>query len=58
VVKPSGAGVLALSSIKALTWPRWPAHTAVLHHADMLADERMAALVAETTRLIVGYLSG
>jgi hypothetical protein len=30
----------------------------VLHHADMLADERMAALVAETTRLIVGYLSG
>jgi len=32
------------------------AHTAVLHHPEMLADEAVAKLVDETTRLIVGYL--
>ena len=32
------------------------AHTAVLHHPEMLTDEAVAKLVDETTRLIVGYL--
>jgi hypothetical protein len=33
-------------------------HHAVLHHADVLAGARMEALVDETTRLILGYLTG
>lgn len=45
------ATFVCLTTIEALT------HTAVLHHADMLAEERMEALIAETTRLIVGYLT-
>jgi AcrR family transcriptional regulator len=40
------------TTVEALT------HHAVLHHADVLAGARMEALVDETTRLILGYLTG
>lgn len=46
------AAFVCVTSIEALT------HTAVLHHADMLPNEAMDALVGETTRLIMGYLAG
>jgi AcrR family transcriptional regulator len=46
------ATFVCMTTIEALT------HNAVLHHADVLADERMDVLVNETTRLIVGYLAG
>lgn len=45
------AAFVCMTTIEALT------HNAVLHHADMVADEAMDALVEEATRLIVGYLS-
>ena len=44
------AKFVCVTTIEALT------HTAVLHHSEVLADERMAAFIGETTRLIVGYL--
>ena len=46
------AAFICVTSIEALT------HNAVLHHARMLSDEAMDALVDEGTRLIVGYLKG
>jgi AcrR family transcriptional regulator len=46
------ASFVSVTSIEALT------HNAVLHHARMLSDEAMDALVDEATRLIVGYLKG
>jgi AcrR family transcriptional regulator len=45
------AAFVCVTSIEALT------HTAVLHH-KMVSDEETAALVEETTRLVVGYLTG
>jgi hypothetical protein len=33
-------------------------HSAVLHHSEMLSDDRVEALIEDTTRLIVGYLAG
>lgn len=44
------ATFVCVTSIEALT------HTAVLHHSNILADAALAALVDETTRLIVRYL--
>jgi Tetracyclin repressor-like, C-terminal domain len=41
---------VCVTSIEAL------AHTAVLHHSDKLSDQAVEKLVAETTRLVVGYL--
>ncbi|MCI4568903.1 TetR/AcrR family transcriptional regulator [Lysobacter sp. CFH 32150] len=32
------------------------AHTAVLHHPEMLSNEAVGKLVDETTRMVVGYL--
>lgn len=46
------ASFICVTTIEALT------HNAVLHHADMLSNEQMQALVGETTRLIMGYLVG
>jgi AcrR family transcriptional regulator len=45
------AAFVCVTSIEALT------HTAVLHQG-IVSDEAMEALVGETTRLIVGYLTG
>ena len=45
------AAFVCVTSIEALT------HTAVLHH-EIVSDEAMEALVGETTRLVVGYLTG
>jgi AcrR family transcriptional regulator len=45
------AAFVCVTSIEAVT------HSAVLHHSAMLSDERVAALIEEATRLIVGYLS-
>ncbi|SDP35197.1 TetR/AcrR family transcriptional regulator [Afipia sp. GAS231] len=47
---PGFATFVCVTSIEAL------AHTAVLHHADMLSDETVGTLVDEATRLVVGYL--
>jgi AcrR family transcriptional regulator len=44
------AAFVCATSIEAL------AHTAVLHRSEVLSDKALAALVSETTRLIVGYL--
>ncbi|MEW5683935.1 MAG: TetR/AcrR family transcriptional regulator [Pseudomonadota bacterium] len=44
------AAFVCVTSIEALT------HTAVLHHAELLTDEAAAALVDETTRLVLRYL--
>jgi AcrR family transcriptional regulator len=52
-VRPLDLGLAAfvcVTSVEALT------HTAVLHHSESFSDEAFAALVDETTRLIVGYL--
>ncbi len=46
------ASFVCVTSIEALT------HNAVLHHAEMLSDSAMEALVEEGTRLVVGYLKG
>lgn len=46
------AAFVCATSIEAL------AHNAVLHRADMSSDDAVAALIAETTRLITGYLRG
>ena len=46
------AAFVCVTSIEALT------HNAVLHHARVIKDEAMDALIDETTRLIVGYLRG
>ena len=45
------ASFVCVTSIEALT------HTAVLHH-KIVSDEATEALVAATTRLVVGYLTG
>jgi AcrR family transcriptional regulator len=44
------AAFVCVTSIEALT------HNAVLHHAEMLGDRAIEALVDEATRLVVGYL--
>jgi AcrR family transcriptional regulator len=44
------AAFLAVTTVEALT------HSAVLHHPEVLADESVATLVDEVTRLVVGYL--
>jgi AcrR family transcriptional regulator len=44
------AAFVCVTSIEALT------HNAVLHHSDELSDKAFAALVDETTRLVVRYL--
>jgi len=45
------ASFVCVTSIEALT------HSAVLHHSEILSDEAAAGkLVAEATRLVVGYL--
>jgi AcrR family transcriptional regulator len=44
------AASICVTSIEALT------HTAVLHH-DVVSDKATEALVAEATRLVVGYLT-
>lgn len=46
------AAFVCVTSIEALT------HSAVLHHSEMLSDDRVEALMEEATRLIVGYLAG
>jgi len=44
------AAFLTVTTVEAL------AHSAVLHHPEVLADETVATLVDEVTRLVVGYL--
>ena len=44
------AAYVCVTSIEALT------HNAVLHHSDHFSDKAFAALVEETTRLVVRYL--
>ena len=51
VVDLALAAFVCVTSIEALT------HTAVLHH-KIVSDEAVQALVEETTRLVVGYLTG
>ena len=53
-IRPADLGLAAfvcVTSIEALT------HTAALHQ-EIVSDEAMEALVAEATRLVVGYLRG
>jgi len=45
------AAFICVTSIESLT------HTAVLHH-KMISEDAVEALVAEATRLVVGYLTG
>jgi AcrR family transcriptional regulator len=44
------AAYISVSAIEALT------HNAVLHHPEMLSGEGVDRLVAEATRLVLGYL--
>ena len=44
------ASFVCVTAIEALT------HSAVLHHSEMFSDERVEALLNESTRLVVGYL--
>jgi AcrR family transcriptional regulator len=46
------AAFVCVTSIEALT------HNAVLHHAKVLSDAAMDALVDAATRMVVGYLKG
>ena len=46
------AAFVCVTSSEAVT------HSAVLHHSEMLSDDRVEALIEDTTRLIVGYLAG
>jgi AcrR family transcriptional regulator len=46
----SVAAFVCVTSIEAV------AHTAVLHHAETISDDKIETLIDETTRLIVGYL--
>lgn len=46
------ASYVCVTSIEALT------HNAVLHHPQMLSDEKTQALIDEATRLVTGYLKG
>lgn len=46
------AAFVCVTSIEAVT------HNAVLHHAELLSSDGVAALIDETTNLIVGYLAG
>jgi AcrR family transcriptional regulator len=45
------ASFVCVTSIEALT------HNAVLHHPSMLSDEMMQALIDESARLVIGYLT-
>jgi AcrR family transcriptional regulator len=47
---------LGLASFVCVTAIEALAHNAVLHHADMLSDEKLEALVEQATQLISGYL--
>lgn len=44
------ASFVCVTAVEALT------HSAVLHHSEMFSDERVEALLNESTRLVVGYL--
>lgn len=46
------AAFVCVTSIEALT------HTAVIHRPDMLADQAVGRLVAESARMVVAYLEG
>lgn len=46
------ASFVCVTTIEALT------HSAVLHHAKVMSDERMNKLIDEATRLVTGYLLG
>ena len=46
------ASFVCVTTIEALT------HNAVLHHAGLLAGDRMDALIDEGARLVTGYLQG
>jgi len=46
------ASFVCVTTIEALT------HNAVLHHPQMLSDDKMQALINEATRLVTGYLKG
>jgi AcrR family transcriptional regulator len=46
------ASFVCVTSIEAIT------HNAVLHHSKTLSDKAMEALVDESTRLVLGYLTG
>ncbi|WP_250623119.1 TetR/AcrR family transcriptional regulator [Pinirhizobacter soli] len=46
------ASFVCVTTIEALT------HNAVLHHPQMLSDEKMQALIDAATRLVTGYLKG
>jgi AcrR family transcriptional regulator len=46
------ASFVCVTAIEALT------HNAVLHHARMLSDDAMEALIDEGARLVTGYLKG
>jgi len=46
------ASFVCVTTIEALT------HNAVLHHAKVLNDDRMDALIDEGARLVTGYLKG
>jgi len=44
------AAFVSVTAVEALT------HSAVLHHPEVLADERVGTLVDEVTRIVVAYL--
>ena len=46
------ASFVCVTTIEALT------HNAVLHHSEMLTDDRMEALIDEGARLVTAYLKG
>jgi AcrR family transcriptional regulator len=46
------AAFVCVSSIEAVT------HTAVIHRPDLISHDRASRLVEQTTRLILGYLTG
>jgi len=46
------ASFVCVTTIEALT------HNAVLHHAKVLTEDRMAALIEDGARLVTGYLQG
>ena len=46
------ASFVCVTTIEALT------HNAVLHHAKVMTDDRMEALIDEGARLVTGYLKG
>jgi AcrR family transcriptional regulator len=46
------ASFICVTAVEALT------HNAVLHHAEVLSEQAMAALIDESARLVLGYLTG